>query len=116
MGLSRQDAARADCTRIGGIFLTRGHTVLLGSKSSLEQLIHEITGVVIAALRGGPLTTFQVEERLSWANRRETKRPEDKAYSLFGIFNNSMPLSYGEGMEKALVRLKKEIRKSSSRN
>ncbi|ERF69453.1 hypothetical protein EPUS_07857 [Endocarpon pusillum Z07020] len=55
----------------------------LGSKRSLEQYIHEITGIAIQALRGGPLTGFKVEERFSWAKHRETKRQEDKAYSLF---------------------------------
>ena len=54
----------------------------LGSKRSLEQQIHEITGITIEVLRGAPLTDFEVEERLSWAKYRETKRPEDKAYCL----------------------------------
>jgi hypothetical protein len=87
----------------------------LGSKRSLEQLIHDITGVAIGALRGETLTDFEVEERLAWANHRETKRQEDKAYSLLGIFNIHMPLLYGEGREKAFVRLRNKIRKSPQR-
>ena len=87
----------------------------LGSKTSLEQRIHEITGIAIEALRGEPLTIYNVEERLYWASHRETKRPEDKAYSLLGIFNIHMPLLYGEGREKAFVRLREEIGKSSKR-
>jgi hypothetical protein len=81
----------------------------LGSKRSLEQHIHDITGIPIRALRGEFLKGFEVEERLSWAKHRETKRQEDKAYSLLGIFDIQMPLLYGEGREKALVRLRKEI-------
>jgi hypothetical protein len=80
----------------------------------LEQRIHEITGIAIEALREAPLTDFEVEERMSWAKPRETKRQEDKAYSLLGIFNIHMPFLYGEGREKAFVWLWEEIRKSSN--
>jgi hypothetical protein len=80
----------------------------LGSKNSLEQQIHEITNIAIDALRGAPLTEFEVEERFSWADHRETKRQEDKAYSLLGIFDVHMPLIYGEG-SKAFVRLREAI-------
>jgi AAA domain len=80
----------------------------LGCKRTLEQEIHEITKVPIEALRGGLLTNFEVEERFSWANHRETKRQEDKAYSLLGIFKIHMPLIYGEG-SKAFVRLREAI-------
>ena len=44
-----------------------------------------------------PLSHFSVDERMSWAAKRETKRKEDKAYSLLGIFDIHMPLIYGEG-------------------
>jgi hypothetical protein len=87
----------------------------LGSKSSLEHHIHEITGIAIEALRGAPLREFEVDVRLSWAKHRKTKRPEDEAYSLLGIFNIHMPLLYGEGREKAFVRLHKEIGESPNR-
>jgi AAA domain/Heterokaryon incompatibility protein (HET) len=85
----------------------------LGNKKSLEQEIHEITKIPVEALRGGPLTAFGIEERMSWANDRETKRQEDKAYSLLGIFNVRMWLDYGEGRERAFERLRKKIGKSS---
>jgi hypothetical protein len=38
-------------------------------------------------------------------------REEDKAYSLFGLFNVYMPLIYGEGRENAFKRLREEIDK-----
>jgi hypothetical protein len=38
-------------------------------------------------------------------------REEDKAYSLFGIFDIQIPLLYGEGRDKALKRLREEIDK-----
>jgi hypothetical protein len=49
---------------------------------------------------------------MSWAKRRETKREEDAAYALLGIFDIHMPLLYGERREKAFTRLRKEIRES----
>ena len=83
----------------------------LGDKRSLKQQIHEITGIADSALQGAPLSQFSVEERLSWIERRQTKLEEDKAYSLLGIFDISMPLIYGEGGEKAFKRLQEEIDK-----
>ncbi|KAI5989363.1 hypothetical protein EDD15DRAFT_1321540 [Pisolithus albus] len=47
--------------------------------------------------------------RLQWASRRHTTRPEDIAYSLFGIFDLHLPVLYGESAEKALGRLLVEI-------
>lgn len=84
----------------------------LGSKKTLERDIHKVTEIVIGALRGESLSTFTISERMSWATRRETKHPEDKAYSLLGIFNVFMPLLYAEGEENAFARLQEEIRKS----
>jgi hypothetical protein len=81
----------------------------LGTTRTLERQLHEITGIAILALRGAPLLTFSVEERLSWAKGRETTRKEDKAYSLFGIFGIYIPILYGEGEENAFRRLQKEI-------
>jgi hypothetical protein len=69
----------------------------LGTKTSLEKQIHEATGISVRALRGQSLQGFPIEERMSWAELRQTKRQEDKAYSLLGIFDIQMPLLYGEG-------------------
>ncbi|MCJ1386872.1 hypothetical protein MMC17_010000 [Xylographa soralifera] len=85
----------------------------LGDKRSLEQTILEITKIPVKALRGAPLAGFEVEERMSWATHRDTKKQEDGAYSLLGLFDVHMPLIYGEGGEKAFVRLREEVSKSS---
>ncbi|KZZ93756.1 WD40/YVTN repeat-like-containing domain protein [Moelleriella libera RCEF 2490] len=87
----------------------------LGDKKSLEQLLHDITGIAIDALRGSPLSTFGVDERISWSKGRETTCPEDKAYSLLGIFNVRMRLDYGEGEEPAFERLRKKLNQQTSR-
>ncbi|TGJ78939.1 hypothetical protein E0Z10_g9818 [Xylaria hypoxylon] len=55
-----------------------------------------------------------VEERMAWAEKRETKKEEDKAYSLLGIFNVFMLPIYGEGTENAFYRLKEEIKKRAT--
>ena len=81
----------------------------LGDKKSLEKQIHEVTGVAIEALTGNVLFKLSVAERMSWAEKRKTKREEDKAYSLLGIFDVHVPLIYGEGKENALRRLQAEI-------
>ncbi|KIO01073.1 hypothetical protein M404DRAFT_150985, partial [Pisolithus tinctorius Marx 270] len=47
--------------------------------------------------------------RLHWASGRRTTRPEDVAYSLFGIFQVHLPVLYGEYGENALGRLLAEI-------
>ena len=86
----------------------------LGNKKSLERHVHEITGIPVKALQGSPLSDFSVTERMLWAEKRETTREEDKAYSLLGIFDVHMPLIYGELREKALRRLREEIDRASN--
>ena len=90
------------------IFFSR-EGLQLGTKTTLEQQIHEVTSIPLSALRGTPLSEFSVEERLSWVKGRKTKHKEDKAYSLLGIFNVFMPTNYGEGKEYAFMRLRREI-------
>ncbi|KAH7410619.1 hypothetical protein BKA64DRAFT_638282 [Cadophora sp. MPI-SDFR-AT-0126] len=86
---------------------------LLGNKVSLEWHICEVTGIPARALRGSPLSDFTVVERFSWTESRVTTYPEDKAYSLLGIFDIFMPLLYGEGKARASERLREEIDKAS---
>ncbi|KAH6652635.1 heterokaryon incompatibility protein-domain-containing protein [Truncatella angustata] len=82
---------------------------LLGDKQSLEQLIHDITGLPTRILRGCQLSEFSIAERCSWAKNRRASRPEDKAYCLLGILGISMVLQYGEGEEGAFRTLRREI-------
>jgi hypothetical protein len=84
---------------------------LLGSKVSLEQEIHEITNIPIEALRGQSLSTFDVDERMSWVAKRMTTYKEDKVYCLLGIFGVFLPVIYGEGEAYAILRLREEIQK-----
>lgn len=59
------------------------------------------------------LRRVPVATKMSWAAKRSTTRVEDRAYSLLGLFNVSMPLLYGEG-KKAFIRLQEEIIRHSN--
>lgn len=54
---------------------------------------------------------FGILERLSWMHGRQTLRPEDQAYSLFGILGVTLPVIYGESKEAAMDRLIEEARR-----
>lgn len=84
----------------------------LGKRSELAVLLNEITGIDREAFTGRPLAEFSVAKRMSWASRRMTKRPEDVAYCLFGLFDINIPPLYGEG-SKAFIRLQEEIIKQT---
>jgi hypothetical protein len=83
----------------------------LGDRISLKTSIHKITSISLGALSGDPLSQFSVNERLRWKEGRETKREEDGAYSLQGIFSVEIAPVYGEGAAGAFKRLMDEIYK-----
>jgi ankyrin repeat protein len=87
----------------------------IGTKQTLAQLIHEVTTLPLAALRGTPLAQFPIDEKIRWTKKRQTRETEDGAYCLLGIFNVFMPLIYGEG-DNAFRRLKEEINKQFGSN
>jgi tetratricopeptide (TPR) repeat protein len=81
----------------------------IGDKTSLDQLLHSITGIPLAALRNCPLNQFSTSERMRWVSGRETTEIEDMVYCLLGLLGVSMPATYGEGRESALERLQAEV-------
>ena len=85
----------------------------LGDRTYLEQLIHEATAIPKLALQGAHLSRFSDKERFSWAQLRQTKFEEDKAYSLLGIFDVEIPIRYGEGVASSFKRLEEEIEKQN---
>lgn len=81
------------------------HWNLIGDHVSLQKPISEVTGIPWSAIsHSQSLNKFCIAQKMSWAARRDTTRPEDRAYSLLGIFDANMPLIYGEG-HKAFQRL-----------
>ena len=93
--------------RLVDFFSAEGERI--GSKSSLELEIHQITGIAREALRGDALSSFTIAERMSWATNRNTTVEEDAAYCLIGIFDVSMALIYGERKDQAFRRLEEQI-------
>jgi hypothetical protein len=87
--------------------------VFLGTKQHLADYLSQVTGIDRKVLVGRhPPASCSVAQRMSWAAKRQTERIEDRAYSLLGIFNVSMPMLYGEG-ERSFTRLQEEIIKHS---
>ncbi|RFN50421.1 het domain-containing protein [Fusarium flagelliforme] len=81
----------------------------LGTKWSLQQYISDTTSIPTSVLlQKKELSEFSVAERMSWASKRDTKREEDMAYCLLGIFDINMPLLYGEG-RRSFIRLQETI-------
>jgi hypothetical protein len=81
----------------------------IGDKASLEQLLHDRTGIPLTALRNSPLDQFSTSERRRWAENRTTTEEEDIVYCLLGLLGVSMPTTYGEGKESAMRRLQGEL-------
>ncbi|KAH8586520.1 heterokaryon incompatibility protein-domain-containing protein [Bisporella sp. PMI_857] len=85
----------------------------LGTKLELSSVIQKITGIHRLFLLGSAaLHEASVAQRMSWAANRVTKRKEDIAYCLLGIFGVVMPTIYGEG-DRAFSRLQQEIMKDT---
>lgn len=81
----------------------------LGSKTELSSLLSWLTSIQTSVLlHDEPLDGIPVARKMSWAAKRQTKKVEDIAYCLLGIFDINMPLLYGEGT-KAFLRLQDEI-------
>lgn len=107
------------------LFLSRNWRPI-GTRGKLANIISEITNIDVELLSrpSPPLLTGQRAEaldfskwsiatRMSWAANRQTTRAEDRAYSLSGLFDVTMPVMYGEGGENAFRRLQLEIIQNS---
>jgi hypothetical protein len=87
----------------------------LGTRGENSDKLALVTGIhcrVLDPRRAGTppfLDQFSVADRMSWASKRQTTRPEDIAYCLFGIFDVNLPPLYGEGATKSFLRLQGEI-------
>ncbi|KAI6004992.1 heterokaryon incompatibility protein-domain-containing protein, partial [Pisolithus marmoratus] len=88
--------------------------VHIGDKQSLARPLEVITSIPHEVLMNGlAAKRLCVAQIMSWAADRKTKRVEDRAYSLMGLFGVNMPMVYGEG-KKAFQRLQLEIIRISS--
>ncbi|KIK17543.1 hypothetical protein PISMIDRAFT_111135, partial [Pisolithus microcarpus 441] len=71
--------------------------------------LREATGISELQLKNFSPGVLDVRSKLQWASTRHTTRAEDVAYSLFGIFQVSLPIIYGEKTPGALGRLLAEV-------
>jgi hypothetical protein len=81
----------------------------IGNRCEFSEIISDFTKIPSRTLlQKRPLSASSVAAKMSWAAHRTTKRTEDMAYCLLGIFDVNMPLIYGEGT-KAFRRLQEEV-------
>jgi hypothetical protein len=92
----------------------------IGTKKDLNRQISQninINGDILTMTGFDAIRTrlyaCSVAQRMSWAATRKTKREEDIAYCLLGIFGISMPMLYDEG-GRAFMRLQEEIIKETN--
>ena len=79
----------------------------LGTKETLSAQIQRVTGIESHYLHGD-VSQACIAVKMSWLARRQTLRMEDMAYCMFGLFEISTFIRYGEG-EGAFVRLGQEL-------
>ncbi|THU84277.1 HET-domain-containing protein, partial [Dendrothele bispora CBS 962.96] len=93
----------------------------IGTRYSMRKVISmkviglvKITSIPVDVFeKPGKIDDYSIAQKMSWAAFRETKRAEDMAYCLMGLFGVNMPPIYGEGGQKAFMRLQQEIIKYS---
>ena len=97
------------------LFFTREWSLYRGICSNhkeddtiLRELI-QVTGITSEHLSNFRPGVDDARARLQWASTRCTTRPEDIAYSLFGVFGFHLPVLYGENADNALGRLLAEV-------
>ncbi|KAH9856038.1 heterokaryon incompatibility protein-domain-containing protein [Lenzites betulinus] len=121
------DQAGYEESLINSVWFTRGWTLqellaphflfflsydwsVIGTKHSWASAIQRATQIDQEVLTlSRPLQKVSIARRMSWAAKRRTTRPEDRAYSLLGLFGVNMAPIYGEGPERAFYRLQEQI-------
>ncbi|KAI6040634.1 hypothetical protein EDC04DRAFT_3060936 [Pisolithus marmoratus] len=73
--------------------------------STVLKDLHRASGIAEWHLRNFKPGIDDARSRLEWASSRRTTRPEDVAYSLFGVFNLHLPVLYGKSTDNAIGRL-----------
>ncbi|KAI5990180.1 hypothetical protein EDD15DRAFT_1185475 [Pisolithus albus] len=84
---------------------SKSNTVDHKSDPALLEELQNVTGISKQHLTNFRPGMDDARSRLHWASKRRTTRPEDIAYSLFGIFQVHLPIFYGESAQNALGRL-----------
>lgn len=97
------------------IYFFASSWTFFAAKSRTYELISDITKIDRSILEDREnIRNVCVGRKMSWAANRRTSRPEDRAYSLLGVFDVSMPMLYGEGGPKAFLRLQEALLRGST--
>ena len=97
------------------LFFTRDWSLYRDSSSNHKEdnailsELEQATGIKSRYLTDFRPGVDDARSKLQWASTRFTTRPEDIAYSLFGVFGLHLPVLYGESAENALGRLLAEV-------
>ena len=97
------------------LFFTRNWVLYRGISSNHKKdsailtELEQATGISSRHITNFHPGMDDARSRLQWASTRCTTRPEDIAYSLFGVFGLHLPVLYGESAENALGRLLAEV-------
>jgi hypothetical protein len=87
----------------------------MGIKEQLCTQVSAASGISDTVLwNRDMLNSVSISEKMSWAARRVTTRPEDEAYPLMGIFGVNMATLYEEGRSNGFRRLQLEVMQNSS--
>ncbi|KAI1266493.1 HET-domain-containing protein [Xylariaceae sp. FL1019] len=79
---------------------------LIGTRKSLAAPLEEITQIKRDYFTGASdCQEASIAAKISWMAGRVTEKPEDVAYSMLGLLGINMVPSYGEGAERAFLRL-----------
>ena len=88
----------------------------IGDRRSLASTLNSITRIPEDVLQANDLGVprqlterFGVARVMSWAADRKTSKPEDRAYSLVGLFGVFLDTVYGEGENRAFQRLQEAL-------
>ena len=84
----------------------------IGEKRHMAKLIYAITNIAEEVLIHRDIEDVCISQKMCWASKRQSTRIEDRAYSLLGLFNISLPILYGEGL-RAFTRLQEKIIRTS---
>lgn len=77
------------------------HWQFIGTKHGLQKQIGATAGIPLRASRGASPGTCSVARRMSWASHRTTRRKEDIAYCLMGLFDvNTCPCFMANGQKQ----------------
>jgi hypothetical protein len=95
------------------VFISSDWTQIFSQTRQWQPLVCEATKIPRGAISHFRPGKYSFANIASWASGRTATRPEDSSYCLIGLLGINTPLLYGEGEEKAFLRLQIEYLNSN---